>query len=226
MGRKPLPKARVDHPQRKQAWAKALFEQFQRDGLHGMTMDQAASSLGVSKATLYTYFRSKEEILEAALEWKFAGIGGFQAHLFNRDIPYLERFTQALVLAAAETTSIRTSFLAELKAAYPTLWLRVDAFVQESSDALRRFYAEGIEAGALARVHPGIMVAADEAFFRKLADPAYLESEQLSLKEALSHYFALKYTGLFRESAVAKPERQALLDKLLSALPEEDPLLP
>lgn len=220
MGRKSLPKSRVQNAERKQAWAEDLFGHFQEHGLRRLTMDQAAALLGISKATLYTYFRSKEEILSAALAWKFAGIRRFQAHLFNPDMPYLERFTLALSTAAEETTSIRTEFLAELHVAYPRVWQQVDAFIRESSAALRRFYGEGIEAGALARVHPGIMVAADEAFFRLLADPEYLAREGLSLKEALSHYFALKYGGLFREGQVSVPQRQALLNRLLDVLPD------
>jgi AcrR family transcriptional regulator len=221
MGRKPLPKSRVQDAERKQAWAAELFEHFQAHGLRSLTMDQAAALLGVSKATLYTYFRSKEEILQAALAWKFQGIARFQVQLFNREIPYWERFTQAMRIAAEETTAIRTEFLAELRSAYPRVWEQVDAFIRESSDALRRFYADGIEAGALARVHPGIMVAADEAFFRYLAEPANLEREGLKLNEALSHYFALKYGGLFRETSVSAPERQALLNRLLADLPDD-----
>ena len=37
---------------------------FSEKGYHGSTMDKIAKKVGVSKATLYTYFKSKEDILK------------------------------------------------------------------------------------------------------------------------------------------------------------------
>ena len=45
---------------------------FKERGLEGATMDEIASSSGFGKATLYYYFKSKEDVLSAILEdgWK------------------------------------------------------------------------------------------------------------------------------------------------------------
>ncbi|MGE5396811.1 MAG: TetR/AcrR family transcriptional regulator, partial [Chitinophagales bacterium] len=37
-------------------------------GFYSMTMDELAERAGVSKRTLYRYFRSKEEVIEATLD--------------------------------------------------------------------------------------------------------------------------------------------------------------
>ena len=42
----------------------AAVKIFTEKGYHGSTMDEIAKEVGVSKATLYTYFKSKEEILK------------------------------------------------------------------------------------------------------------------------------------------------------------------
>ena len=43
----------------------AAIKVFSKKGYHGSKMDEIAEEVGVSKATLYTYFKSKEDILQA-----------------------------------------------------------------------------------------------------------------------------------------------------------------
>ncbi len=43
---------------------KAAIKIFTEKGYHGSTMDEIAKEVGVSKATLYTYFKGKEDILK------------------------------------------------------------------------------------------------------------------------------------------------------------------
>ena len=44
----------------------AAYTIFNKKGYHSSTMDDIASEVGVSKASLYSYFKSKEEILQIA----------------------------------------------------------------------------------------------------------------------------------------------------------------
>ena len=53
---------------RKQRILKGALEVFKASGLEGATMDQIAQNSGFGKATLYYYFKSKEEVLIAALD--------------------------------------------------------------------------------------------------------------------------------------------------------------
>ena len=57
---------------RKQRILKGALEVFKLNGLEGATMDQIAQQSGFGKATLYYYFKSKEDVFSAILEdgWK------------------------------------------------------------------------------------------------------------------------------------------------------------
>jgi TetR/AcrR family transcriptional regulator len=46
----------------------AVFQVFSEHGLDGLTMDNVASEAGVSKGTLYAYFKNKEELVKCAIE--------------------------------------------------------------------------------------------------------------------------------------------------------------
>ena len=53
---------------RKQRILKGALEVFKTSGLEGATMDQIAQNSGFGKATLYYYFKSKEDVFSAILE--------------------------------------------------------------------------------------------------------------------------------------------------------------
>ena len=53
---------------RKQRILKGALEVFKGSGLEGATMDQIAQNSGFGKATLYYYFKSKEDVFSAILE--------------------------------------------------------------------------------------------------------------------------------------------------------------
>src|ERR1700761_4292044 len=52
-------------------WA---FDRFYEGGFHATAIDAVMSDSGISKRTLYKYFSSKEELIEAVLDYYGAGI--------------------------------------------------------------------------------------------------------------------------------------------------------
>ena len=52
---------------RKELILKSAIEVFKSKGLDGATMDEIAQNAGFGKATLYYYFKSKEEIFNSML---------------------------------------------------------------------------------------------------------------------------------------------------------------
>lgn len=187
-------------------------------------MDAVASELGVSKATLYKHFRSREEILDLALLLKLAEIRRYQAKLSDPTLPYLERFLEALQIASSELTSISTLFLADLNAMHPNVFQRVRHFMDEALAALGAFYEEGIRRGELIQVPAAVLVLTDELFFAKLADPDFLQARGLSVQEALDAYFMLKFGGMFRRPLLDSPQVNRLLSSWLNGKKSGEPL--
>ena len=75
---------RVKTDDRRRAIMEAAGAVFQRDGFEGASMAAISSSLGGSKATLYSYFESKEELYEAVMmEMVEEQVGRFFAILDN-----------------------------------------------------------------------------------------------------------------------------------------------
>jgi AcrR family transcriptional regulator len=60
---------------------KYAFDRFYESGFHATTMEAALAGSGISKRTLYKYFPSKEELIEAVLQLYSAGV---EHELFDR----------------------------------------------------------------------------------------------------------------------------------------------
>jgi len=219
MGRKFLDKSRSEDQALKLRWAAELIPLFMERGLKNFRMDDVAAELGVSKATLYKHFRSREEILDMALLLKLADIRRYQAKLTDPNLPYLERFLEALHIASSELTSISTHFLADLSAMHPRVFERVRHFINESLKVLGAFYEEGIQRGELIPVPVAVLVLTDELYFTKLADPEFLQSRGLTVQQALDAYFLLKFGGMFRRPLLDSPQVAPLVARWLNQEP-------
>ncbi|HIE30743.1 TPA: TetR/AcrR family transcriptional regulator, partial [Candidatus Poribacteria bacterium] len=61
----------MDKEDKKEFIIEASRELFARFGLKKTTMDEIAKKCGMSKATLYYYFKSKEDIFRAVIDKEF-----------------------------------------------------------------------------------------------------------------------------------------------------------
>ncbi|WP_020526646.1 TetR/AcrR family transcriptional regulator [Flexithrix dorotheae] len=198
MGRKAIDRKRKKNREKIQDWREILFPYFQEHGLKGITMDKLAEVLNKSKATVYAYFKTKEELLDFIISERLTEIRKFEGILENRQFSFLERYHLCLEHLAKSISGISNLFLSELKELHPTLWQNVEDFLDESTLILERFYKEGIQEGEFKNINPYILVMSDKMFFRTLTDPAFLETSGLSLQEAFEQYLQLKFFGLVK----------------------------
>lgn len=200
MGRKPVNKTRIDNKEQKEAWVRTLLPIYVNNGLKRFTMDDIAGHLEISKTTLYKHFRSREEILELALEVKLADIGSFKEDLFDEEQPFMDRYFNAMRTFFREISGISTEFLGELKHTYPHIWKKVDFFREYAANLLKIFYHHGIEQGFFHDINPLVLVINDKLFFQTISDPDFLKENKLSMQDAFHDYFKLRCYGLFVQS--------------------------
>lgn len=216
MGRKPVNKARINNKEQKEAWVRKLLPIYIKNGLKRFTMDDIAGRLEISKTTLYKHFRSREEILQLALEVKLGDIGSFKEDLFNEKRPFMDRYFNAMQTFFREISGISTEFLAELKYTYPEIWKKVDFFREYAGNLLKIFYHHGIEQGYFHKINPTILVMNDKLFFQTISDPDFLKENKLSMQDAFHDYFKLRCYGLFVQGP-----KEIELEKRISYFVEE-----
>lgn len=197
MGRKPKDKERVDDPFLKESWVKELATLYLQHGIGKFTMDKIAKKLNISKATLYKYFASKDEIIDAVVQFKIKEIINYENLLSDSNIDFTERFFDTIKSASIMLAEISGQFLHDTKQKHPELFDKMNTFQDRALYAAEKFYQQGIENGVLKNINPKILALTDKMFIQAVSNPKFLKEHNISVKDAFDSYFLMKSQGIF-----------------------------
>ena len=162
-------------------------------------MDDIAAKLGISKATLYKYFASREDILDEVVRMRIAEIEVFEEHLADDKITFTERYFEVIKNASFMLAEMSNQFLLDAKHLYPDLWDKMRTFQDRALFVVEEFYKKGIEAGIMNDINPRLLALTDKMFIRYVSDEKFLDEYDISLKEAFDNFFLMKSHGIFRK---------------------------
>lgn len=127
----------------------AARRHFLAHGFRGVTMDDIAAELGMSKKSLYACFASKEDIVRAVLLNKFQEIDAdLSAITDDKAAGVMERLRQLLACLQKHTEEIHPPFVRDMQRAAPELFQMVQ---RRRRELIKRTFggllAEGRKAG-------------------------------------------------------------------------------
>ncbi|TEB09630.1 TetR/AcrR family transcriptional regulator [Pelotomaculum propionicicum] len=175
---------------------KAYREQAASRGVSKVTMDDLVAATGISKRTIYRYFRSKEEIINAVLDDLIAGIAlKIQAVFGSADKP-LDKIINMLGELTRNIRVIEPQFLYDLQKYYPHLWEKIERFRSQRIQQVFEALLAGGEQNFLRQVHPKIFTTALLASIRSVVNPVFIVENQLILEEAIQSLFSIFLYGI------------------------------
>lgn len=118
-------------------------------GFVRVTADEIAAEVGISKATLYREFRSKEEILRAVVRELMAEIGGgAEALIKDESLGFVERLARLFALVGGRISRFSPLFMRDIQKTAPAVWKEVEEFRREKLFAnFRTILASGHRQG-------------------------------------------------------------------------------
>lgn len=199
MGRNAVPKERSANPKKRDLYIIKLTETFKKHGLKKFSMDSIAAELKVSKATLYHYFSSKDEMVEICLMNVIGQLGNFESITKDNSISFETRFYRMLELFSGSFTDILNLFLSDLQDEYPQLWKQVQSFIEYVTQVLTDFYNDGKKEGVFSDIHTSILVMSDRMFFNAISDVDFMQNNNITLRTAFDEYFRMKCFGFIKQ---------------------------
>lgn len=156
---------------------------FRKYGIKNVSMDEIASSMGISKRTLYENFKDKEDILLSTLHWfgekRKEALGFLLAECNN----VVEVFIK-LIEDNENVPDCSVKFFEDIQKYYPRAANLIKRYVEVSNIHLRNFLWKGIEEGYI-REDLNVNVAAflvEESTYTYIR-ASYLEKPPFSFNE-------------------------------------------
>jgi len=198
MGRKSIAKKRSKSPAKQLSMVIELIEYFKKNRLSEASMDDIALYLNKSKATIYKYFSSKEQIVEALIDYKIKEIAGFVFILRNDKIDFFERYKMSYDLLSLNIADISNELLIDLKNLYPEIYSKIEKLIDVAVSELKDYYEVGMKAGYFNELNSSILAQNDLMFFQLLTNPEFLIKQEITMEKAFSDFYKIRCFGLLK----------------------------
>ena len=193
MGRKSIDKERIQNTQKTDAWLEGLLPLLQDKDLAKLNMDQIAELIGKSKSTIYQYFSTKDEIFDRLVVIKLNQVQGSISsnHDNSTTLALYEHFVMR-ICQGLDGVTIR--FMNQLKELFPSVWVKVEGFMNEVLAFMESLYRRGINEGIFKDYPISILLGMDEFFMYQYITQA--DRPISDVDELVRHYMTLRLEGL------------------------------
>ena len=192
------------------AWRRivaAARQHFFAHGFRGVTMDDLAAELGMSKKTLYAHFSSKAALLEAILLDKFAGVEAEVAKIAaEHSADFLTGLHELLACITRQTDEIKPPFVRDLQREAPETFRIVESRRRELIQRyFTRLLGEGRKEGLIRKDIPlpliiEILLGATQA----IMNPPKMAEYGLTPKTGFSAIISVVLEGVVTNQGRAK----------------------
>ena len=182
----------------------AFLELSKTRGFYRVTMDELAAEAGVSKRTLYRYFRSKEEMIEAVLEKLMANIESLikefvaSHHKPDEIVAYMLRILHRII-----QTFFHPLVLGDLQKHYPHYWEKIDQFRIKNVENIvkSKLFLDEKNKELIRNLDPRIVTAAIIASIQAVANPDFIITNGLTAEDTLTQLMELFLYGLLKKES-------------------------
>ncbi|MBT2287957.1 TetR/AcrR family transcriptional regulator [Paenibacillus albidus] len=190
--------------QMRQKLSNRLLLHVRKNGFQGLKMDEISKIMDISRATLYKYFSTKEDIITFI-------VSAFVEYIHeiiedsDSDQLFVQRFQQTFEQTILLKEYITDIFLRELENSYPENYERLKKAMKQREYQELAFYDEGIKEGFFNKIDGRLIIMQDEILSNVL-DVKYLMENHLTVYQVLFDYYKLKKFQLF------KPDKIKMMD--------------
>ncbi len=140
----------MSDPELKERIIQAAVERFFTHGFSKVTMDELAAELGISKKTMYQYFRSKDDLLDAVVSWMIIRVGARLSQIMASSGSFVDKLYDLWMLVGEILSRFSRQMQDDLRRFRPDLWKRIDDTRREKILAnFSQIVEEGIRSGLI-----------------------------------------------------------------------------
>lgn len=190
-----------------------LMPYLQKNGLQAVRMDEIAKVMEISRATLYKYFSTKEEIVKFIVDGFVEYMNELSPLPLDSDQNFGIIFQQIFEQSVSHTIYFTDIFLKELESGYPDNYDQLSAAINQKQSKELTFYEEGIKKGIFNPVNGKLLLMQDE-FLRGMLNAKYLLMNQMTVEQLLNDYYYLRKIQLFKVEKLSMIDDTNMVSKI------------
>ncbi len=168
-------------------------------GFSGVTVDELASHTGISKRTIYRYFKSKDEIIESVFEEFMNDIRQIIFKSLDSSDNPVEKIINVVIGIAQNVRIVQPPMLYDLQKHYPHLWERLEEFRTRNVQHVFETIITNNHNHFNQNINPKIFTTALLAGIRAVANPAFIIENNLTPEETVRSLFSIYLYGILAE---------------------------
>ncbi|TWT07883.1 TetR/AcrR family transcriptional regulator [Planococcus sp. CPCC 101016] len=201
----------------RRSYAEKIVETVRKKGFITLTIQDLAHLMGISRASLYNFFASKEDIILEVTEIYIDYLKRTNDFISNPRYPYSQRMPTVFEQAAFSAVYASEIYLHELKMTCPSLYERKKQLADERILTLQTFYENGIIDGDFNLLNPALIIAQDDAALRKILNSNFLAEKGMSLEDSMYGYYKIMKYRTFAP-ALLKTSKDPYIDKVVGVI--------
>jgi len=167
-----------------------------KEGFYKTTMDDIASSLRMSKKTIYKYFPSKNDLVMAVANHFTKKMEKKIIPIIESEMNAVEKLTSLLNLLSNTAGKIGDKLFGELKNNYPEVWKHVDSFRAEMMFGnITKVYEQGKKEGLFIDYPTPIVMNVFVNAVRSTVNPEFIINNNFSMVVAAQTTFKIVLGG-------------------------------
>ncbi len=164
-----------------------------------MSMDELAAEAGMSKRTVYRYFRSKDEIIEATVEKLLHQASTYVIKTVEEAATSEEALTKLLnAFMDLSHKYITYQLMEDMSSHYPHIWRKIDEFRAKNAVLIvKSMYKKG--AGKEFReINPLIAAEVVKTSIQAVLNPDFILQNNLTSEETIKQLLAIFKNGFLK----------------------------
>ncbi|MDJ0333129.1 TetR/AcrR family transcriptional regulator [Planococcus sp. S3-L1] len=201
----------------RRTYTEKIIETVRTEGFITLTIQDLARLMGISRASLYNFFASKEDIILEVTEIYIDYLNRSNQFINNSRYPYIQRLPAVFEQTVFSAVYASEIYLTELKSVCPTFYERKLALANERLVTLHSFYENGIIDGDFNPHSPALVIEQDEASLRRILNSSFLVEQGISLEDGMYGYYEMMKQRTF-VPAVLKTGRDPYIEKAVRVI--------
>lgn len=164
-----------------------------------LTMDDVAKACGISKKTIYTVFKDKDEMFLSMVDYVFGDIKSEQEKILKDDTLRLKERIKHLMSALPESyQEIDLTRLNELKDKYPVVYEKVQFKLETGWESTIRLLKMGQRSGEVRKdINLSLIKLMMESTLERFFQNGFLIEENMTYQEGLNQVVEVLLEGVF-----------------------------